>query len=296
MCAGWWWGIYEINDVTDAPGLYSLWFDGHAFSGGFYSIGIFRDAGSSLYLTSQDIACVGNQRTIIGWLEKNGAAPAHAKVRIDSLPSIFAGGPSFHVDLGAARLDGGLAVAASDTRAYAGWFQGSHFRFKSFSMAAGPGHAMAGHPTVTLFDAADAYNPVMAADGSTVVLSYARNSDTWVRVSRDSGSTWSAAHRLINLPPDLPDNALPSSVDVRGSRVAIEVTEAYNTDNQNSHEWRFLSSDRGAHWSQSHPGDDGERLGAFISIGGATRLAETWDQSYVQLPPLHQKLWFHREN
>ncbi len=193
----------------------------------------------------------------------------------------------YAVDLGPARLDGGITVAGSNTMAYAGWFKGDHFRFKRFSVGSGPHYAVTPHPTVTLFDATAAWQPVLAANGSTVVLAYTENQDLWVRISTNTGASFGPAHRLINLSSSDPNVAYARSVDVIGPVVMVEATEFFGLGGGDSHEYDFSSGDTGGSWDGGVIADHGERVGALAVVGDLTVTCEAWDQSHSSVTHQH---------
>ncbi len=295
ICGGWWWAVTQTNLPGDENNGYSIYMQGRSLDGTGAEDGpILAESFTTLYTQSPGIACVGDRRTAVAWLEKNGYSAAHAKVAIDPLASRVGGiATDRGADLGKARLDGGLAVAASTDTTFVGWFRGSAFRLRRFSVGKGPRYIVTPHPAATLFDASTGHDPVLAVDGSTVVLTFTEAEDQWVRISTDGGLVFGAPHRLLNLAPTDSATVYARSADVRGSRIAIEATEIDGPGLTSSVEYRFESADLGHTWTRTTAAHGGERVGAFTVVGGVTKLAEAWDERNTDAT--HQWLRFHRE-
>jgi hypothetical protein len=268
VCGHWWWAVSQLNrEPEDHILLFSIVLNARPISGPGSQMEVLKGAGDRWEVSNPDIACVGNRRWIAAWTEfdLSGIPDSEPRARVMLRPT-FGGGPDYSFGLGRVDVGDGLSVAASRSTAYAAWFKDEHLRFRRFSVGPGPDSLVTAHPPVTLFDALDGHDPVLAADGPDVALAYSRGEDLWVRFSADSGMTFGDEERLLDLDPGHTTRA--TSIDMRGDRVVIEADAGGDR-------YRLDSPDLGVSWAVI-PVPGGVRFGAFMRLGGSHLLAESW--------------------
>lgn len=58
-------------------------------------------------------------------------------------------------------------------------------------------------------------------------------------------------------------------------------------------QYRFVSTNLGASWSETSLGHQGVRMGGYTRVGGANRIVEAWDKPYADAP--QDRLRFRRQ-
>jgi hypothetical protein len=298
ICAGFLWISYAMHDPGDDPGEWQAVMSGRPIIGGGGFGSLLSDPGEYNEAHHPDIACVGNRRHIVAWVEEQGAVD---ELFVD-LPAIFPDikdpPPDYHFGPFAAHTPRQLSVAATKDRAYVAWVRRDageeRLRFKRYDVGPGPDSTVTAHPTITLPDMPEYIaKPELAAHGDMVLLAYTTEADLFVRRSFDGGMTWTAREKLRDSPYPSEVEASAQSADVRGAKMVINAAHPAGVFEIDSPQFRFRSSTAGADWSMDSLGGDGYRVGQFIRAGGALRLAEAWDRYFAESG--RQKLRFHRE-
>jgi hypothetical protein len=229
---------------------------------------------------SPSVACVGDRRLAAIWYD-DSVSPNPVRLSVERQ---FDPMRSYLFDITTIPAHQGLGLAATDSMIYVVWGKNGHVRLKRFAVAGDNNATVTALPTVTLFDVIGNSNAMIAAYGSRVAVAYQDDSDLRVRMSVDNGQTFGPAHTLVDETGLDGLVAGPSSVDVRGDRVLVEVGE-YDTDLSEGdpdawREWGVYTTNSGATWQTTETHRGGLQVGAFYRRHGVVRIAEAWDPRY----------------
>ena len=222
-----------------------------------------------------DVACVRDTEEAVAWFQKHGSKyDVHlgaAKPGDDPSPQAF--------DLGTGSVSRGLAVASSSSRVYVAWFHGNDLRLRRYSIGSAPNYSLHALGTSTIATLKYGNTPRLGADGDRVILSYMDKADLKVRRSTDRGVSFGGARTLINEPFPSEVGAAPTTVAVKGSRVAIGVVEVNETSGRGL---GFLSTNGGSSYVKQSTHTGGKTVAGLVNIGSTYRYAEAWDQQFSQ--------------
>jgi hypothetical protein len=247
-------GVWEVNDVSPSP----------------------------LTQRDPDVACAGG-RTFVGWIEQ-GEGPGEQLVVAHELHT-GDGGFSDPVSLGGG-LDGeffssSLTLAGVSDTAYAAFVRSDgRLYVKRWTIGAGPGHAVTGHPATAIGGgSADdpAWSAVIAAAGDKVAVAWIRCNALRFRVSNDRGQTWGPVRYHIGGPGCVEDLwTPPRSINIRGARIAVTYIE-YGLFGTPSVGLVRTTNDFASFSDQTIAGDQDEHLVGYVSAEGTVKLAAAFD-------------------
>jgi hypothetical protein len=240
----------------------------------------FRPARDS---SKPDVACLGGIVAVTYWSADHAFVDFYHGACIHSC--VFS-----RRDLGPADFDNPARVAATDDGFAVSWLTTS-LNVQHFQVSAGvaqPPHVVAG-PLVTLNS--DVSAPVVAADGSRVVVAYSRLGQTHMRISDDYGATFGPRIIVSSFCRDCPEGgSQPMGIDARDGNILVEVLSAGGAPPDYS-AVGFLTQNDGATWSQT-PDNRGQKFGVLHG----DKLAEAWDDSLARgfpYPSRPQVIMFH---
>jgi hypothetical protein len=128
-------------------------------------------------------------------------------------------------------------------------------------------------PVVTLMPGKQIARPVIAGDGSRVVVAYGKNGQTHMRISDDGGQTFGpriiVSHFSTNT---CCAGSQPLSVDARNGGILVEVGKGMGDPPDISMVGRFTSND-GGRWMTTTTHGGGTQIGVLLSGS----VAEAWD-------------------
>jgi hypothetical protein len=199
---------------------------------------------------------------------------------------------AFEADIGAAPDADGLSIAATDRGFIVAWKDGHALRVRRVIAGVDLGTLTASlRPSTKVLEGASVWLPLIAAQGRRVVLAYASNNDTRIRISEDRGRSFGGHITLWNSPADAnEEGSAPSSVDVRSGRILVELGFSAGVPGfPNAH--GYLSSDDGTTWTETPEHGGSHQVGAMLADG----VAQAWDNAAVagffdDIPP---KIRFH---
>ena len=126
--------------------------------------------------------------------------------------------------------------------------------------------------------------PKIGADGDRVILAYMDKADLKVRRSTDKGVSFGSAKTLVNEPFPSEVGAAPTTVAVKGSKVAIGVVEVNEMSGRGM---GYLSTNGGSSYTKQSTHAGGTTVAGLVKVGGSYQYAEAWDQQFSQ-PNLEQ--------
>ncbi|MCY7417850.1 MAG: hypothetical protein LH650_05025 [Chloroflexi bacterium] len=229
-----------------------------------------------------DVACVADTELVAAWFQKSGGKHV-VKVRTRAVVGIDASPQSF--SLGAGTAGRGLAIATSATRVYVAWFQGDTLKVRRFSISGSSGHALTSLGTTTVGTLPDACDPEIGADGDRVVLAYSDRADLKVRRSTNRGVAFGRAIRLRDEPFPSEKGAFPTTVAVKGARVAIGGQEIGGIETLVAKGLGYRSTNGGSSYTQESTHSGGRTVATLVKVGSSSRYAEAWDQSVSNPDP-----------
>lgn len=236
--------------------------------------------------SAPDVACIG---TIVAVTWFNDG---HEFVAVYDGPCIHSC-VYYQKDLGAADYDSPARVAATDDGFAVSWMA-SDVNVEHFAVTNnGAIHVVAG-PVVPVVPSSGSYSPVVAGDGSRVVVAYSRFGQTHMRISEDYGATFGSRVIVSNYCRNCDDGgSRPMSVDALNGDILVEVLQAGGTPPDFSAQG-FLTHNDGGTWLKT-PSNRGQKFGV---LRGST-LAEAWDDSLARgfpYPSRPQVIMFHIRN
>jgi hypothetical protein len=249
-----------------------------------------RDWTDSGVARTPDGACVRNHELAVAWFRKTSDG---WKVRVrtgvpagdDLSPQTF--------DLGSGTPSRGLAVAASADRVYVAWFRGQALKLRRFAIGGAPGHTLTSLGTTTLALLRYGNTPELGADGDRVILAFMDRADLKVRRSTNRGVSFGSPRTLRNEPFPSEIGAFPTTVAVKGSRVAIGAVELGGIEGLVGRGLGYKSTDGGATYSRISSHSSGRVVATLVRPGSVYRYAELWDES-ISDPSAH-RIRFRRE-
>ncbi len=262
-----------IYAQANGPGSWTIGSMAFDVSGSIFG---FRDWTSSGVARKPDVACVAGARVVAAWFQKSGSdyrvkVRAQKVVGEDLTPQAF--------DLGVGTMGRGLAVATSKTRAYVAWFQGNDLKLRRFSIGTDAGHTLTSLGTSTIASLRYGLYPELGAQGSTVVLALMDRASLKVRRSTNSGGSFGASVTLRTEPFPSEIGISPTTVAVRGSRVAIGAIEIGGDITVQGKGFGYLSTNRGSSFTKQASHAGGRTVASLVLVGDTYRYSEAWDQS-----------------
>ncbi len=230
-----------------------------------------------------DVACIANSELAVAWFERlddggykvvleTGAPSASAPS--DERFSVGRGSPSR-----------GLSVAATSDRVYVAWFQGKALKLRRYRIGTDSAHTLTSLGTTTIGTFPSGTTPKIGADGSRVVLAYTHGADLKVRRSTNRGVSFSAATTIRNLPDASEVGGLATTVEVKGSLVALGTIDVGGIDTLHGDGRGYKSTDGGASFTRLSTHAGGRVLATVVKPGSSYRWAELWDRSFDEDDP-----------
>lgn len=170
--------------------------------------------------------------------------------------------------------DEGPQVAAVDDGFVVTWLPGQGLAVQHFAVAgSGAGISVTPDAPTTILPGINLWSPVIAGDGSRVVVVYVRRNDTHMRISEDYGHTFGPRIIVKSIANDsCCAGSSPDSVDARNGRILVEVTMGGGDPPAIGMTGRFTKND-GATWKTTTRHGGGTQIGV-LRAGFA---AEAWD-------------------
>jgi hypothetical protein len=239
-----------------------------------------------------DIACIGDRAIATAW-ERQVGDGQHLSLQIWTISGNGRLTRAHAFDLGASSSLVNSTVAATNTTAHVAWMDGRDVRLKTIDLGPGTNSSATPHPTttVTTFDRDDAGSPLLAADGSRVVLAYRFKAQVRVRISEDGAASFGDYSILKRIPAPTGGYADPMSVDAFAGQILVEA--ASQGDSPVFQSQGFLSSDGGATWPGTFSQRSGYQVGALFGGQASPKFAEAWDNAARFPTPARHKLRFH---
>jgi hypothetical protein len=234
-----------------------------------------------------DVAC-GGERLVSAWYQRSGSTwrvQLRARGVHDSPGDSL---PPFAADLGTGDWTRGLAVAATDTRAYVAWFRDGELRIRRYRIGSGAKHQLTYLDTTT-FAMSNATYIRISAGGDRAVVTYLRNDGVRTRATTDAGASW-GSQRTVLAGAEC-QLVYPDSVAIRGATVVVSVARAAIVGGNST---VYRSVDSGVSWSEV---SNAVRFGGRSVVGlsapsGTTRIVQAWDQAFDPNEP--QRVRFRR--
>jgi hypothetical protein len=238
--------------------------------------------------TAPDVACFGSVVAVTRW-------------SADHVYVAFYNGPCVHScvysqrDLGPGDFDSPARVAATDNGFAVSWLTASlnvqHFVVTT--SGGGPPTVVDG-PVVSMMAGTDVSTPVVAGDGSRVIVAYRHLGQTHMRISENYGATFGPRIIVSTYCRDCPEGgSRPMGIDARNGDILVEVLASGGAPADYSAEG-FLTHNDGTNWLKT-PSNRGQKFGV---LRGNT-LAEAWDDSLARgapYPSRPQVIMFHIRN
>jgi hypothetical protein len=228
-----------------------------------------------------DVACAGG-RTFVSWFER-GEDPGERLLVAHELGT-GEGGFSDPISLGdgldSESLPGSLAVAGVNDTAYAAFVRSNgQLYVKRWTIGAGPGYPLAGHPATVVGSGSidePAWSAVIAAAGDRVAVAWIRCNSLRFRVSNDRGQTWGPVRYYEGSPGCVADFwDPPRSINIRGDRIAVTYI-AYGLGSPSVGLVR-TTSDFASFSVETIAGDQDEHLVGYVTAAGTVKLAAAFD-------------------
>ena len=234
-----------------------------------------------------DVACFGNVVAVTRW------NAGHIYVNMYNGPC----GPSSCVgiqrDLGPGDFDSPARVAATDNGFAVSWLTAS-LNVQHFEVTTSGGLHVVPGPVVSMLQNKDVRKPVVAGDGSRVVVAYSRLGQTHMRISENYGASFGPRIIVSKFCRDCPEGgSQPMGIDARGGDILVEVLSAGGAPPDYDAKG-FLTHNDGNNWLKT-PSNRGQKFGV---LRGDT-LAEAWDDSLARgfpYPSRPQVIMFHIRN
>jgi hypothetical protein len=249
-----------------------------------------RDWPNSSNARTPDGACVRNHELAVAWFRKTDDG---WKVRLRTGVPVGDDATPQQFDLGRGTPSRGLAVAASSDRVYVAWFRGQVLKLRRFSIGSAPAHSLHSLGTSDIAVLPYGNTPELGADGARVILAMMDRADLKVRRSTNRGASFGAAQTLRNEPFPSEIGAWPTTVAIKGTRVAIGAVELGGIEVLAGRGLGYKSTDGGATYDQISAHTSGRVVATLVRPGSVYRYAEIWDVSIAD--PDEHRLRFRRE-
>jgi hypothetical protein len=240
-----------------------------------------------------DVACFGNVVGITWW--RNG----HMFLAMSDGPCANPCAPAVNYDLGPASFDSPARISADGTGFVVSWIGDpdqitESLKVQHFQVHTTAGLIVVADPVVSLMVSQQVFSPVIAGNGSRVVLAYERRGQTHMRISEDHGATFGPKVIVSRYCLDCPEaGSVPFSIDARAGRILVEVGSCTGLPCGNTTRG-FLTHDDGANWNHTPSHSGGKAIGVLRSAS----LAEVWDVQFYAYSPFNkpQEIGFHIRN
>lgn len=168
-------------------------------------------------------------------------------------------------------------IAAVDDGFVVTWPPGQGLVVQHFAVAgSGAGISVTPDAPVTLLPGIAVWSPVIAGDGSRVVVVYVRRNDTHMRISEDYGQSFGPRIIVKSIANDpCCSGSGPDSVDARDGRILVDVGMGGGDPPGIHMAGRFTTND-GATWKTTTGHSGGTQIGILLS-GFAV---EAWDSHH----------------
>jgi hypothetical protein len=238
-----------------------------------------------------DIACIGDRAIATVW-ERVVGDSQHLSLQIWAISGNGRLTQAHAFDLGATNKIVDASVAATNTSAHVAWMDGRNVRLKTIDLGPGAVPSAVAHPTttVTTFDRDNAGRPMLAADGSRVILAYYFKAQVRVRISEDRADSFGDYAILKRLPAHTEGYVYPTSIDASAGRILVETVSGCCAGIESQ---GFRSSDHGATWHGTFSQESGYQDGALIGSQASPKFAEAWDNAGLFPDPAKHKIRFH---
>lgn len=270
------------SDVTQKVGV--DYFDTNLSTTGRFSLG----AG-----THPDVACFGNVVAVTWWLDD------HNFLAMSDGPCGNPCVPALKYDLGPSDFDNPARIAADGNGFAVSWIRDPDqiteaLNVQHFQVYTSGGLNVLADPIVSMLVNKDFFSPVIAGDGSRVVVAYSRRGQTHMRISDDHGANFGPRIIVSNFCRDCPEGgSQPMGIDARDGDILVEVLRAGGLP-PDFDARGFLTHNDGNRWLKT-PSNRGQKFGVLL---GDT-LAEVWDDSLARgfpYPSRPQVIMFHIRN
>ncbi len=181
--------------------------------------------------------------------------------------------PAF-VTMLSASADQSAQVAAVDDGFVVTWSPGQGLAVQHFAVeGSGAGISVTPDAPTTILPGISLWSPVIAGDGSRVVVVYVRRNDTHMRISEDYGHTFGPRIIVKSIANDsCCAGSGPDSVDARNGRILVDVSMGGGDPPGIRMAGRFTRND-GATWKTTTSHNGGTQIGVLV----AGFAAEAWD-------------------
>lgn len=217
-----------------------------------------------------DVACVANTYLAVAWFQRVGG---EWRVRVRPGPD------AEPIGLGTGTVSRGLSIAASADRLYVAWFRGSSLKVRRFRIGSGAQHALTSLGTTTVASLRYGRYPEIGAAGSRAFLAFMDRADLKVRRSTDRGVSFGGARTLRDEPFPSEIGAYPTTVAVRGQRVAIGAVEIGGVEELVGRGLGYYSTNGGSSWTRKSTHSGGRTVATLRTPAASYQYVEAWDQS-----------------
>lgn len=197
------------------------------------------------------------------------------------------------IDLGPGTPSRGIGITATSSRVFVTFFRGRELRVHRFRIGTGARHTLSSISARTVATLTNGALPKVGADGTRVVLAYMDKADLKVRRSTDTGSSFGSARTLRNEPFPSEIGAFPTSVTVKGSRVAIGAVEEGGIETVTGRGLGYSSTDGGATYRKLSSRSAGRTVATLVKVGSGYRYAEARDDTFTS--PASPRVTFRRQ-
>jgi hypothetical protein len=225
-----------------------------------------------------DIACAAGKLLAIAWLERNPQG-MRARLMIRDQGSLTTAATNRIFELGPARGQAGISVAATGQSAYVAWSKGNRrdLQFARVDIGSGANPSLTRRETIRLATR-DAIRPQVAAGGQRVVVAYTDDGKLKAKLSKNRGGTFGSASVLVGA-GNVNRPSLATSIDISGKRIVVQAMKSQPKGaGQARVPVRVQSTNAGATWSGPEEfGNRGQRVSALQKTGTSTSLLkEAW--------------------
>ncbi len=227
-----------------------------------------------------DIACAGG-RVFVSWFRKVSGGDrlyvAHAeRFELDYSSPILLGSD------GDVAVSADMAIAGVSDFAYVAYRLASgDLRFKRWSVGGSPDYPVGAFASMIIGPGTPdepAFEPVIAAYGDKVAVAWMTCSGVVARVSNNNGATWGPIRTLVELGGCDGVFLAPNSINIRGSRIALEYS-AFGVVGDGD-EYLIRTTSDFASFSDDLIASQGhlEHLVGYLLVSGNTRLAAVFQR------------------